>query len=164
MVRWHYWWTVLKKMHDRRVKIAGAFMLAFFLAHCSGNATVVRDDQLHALMADDINALMARVSVLMYDQNRTVDELDRERQRNARQLAEAAGQLGVAARRIESLLPQLNLDPAESAEFVNLARLLGEHAKGVADAVQEQDFRRAEQFTEQMTTTCTACHQLYRGF
>lgn len=154
----------MKKIHDKRVKIAVAIILAALVSACGGHGTIVRDEQLHALMADDINALMARVNVLVYDQNRTVDELDRERQRNARQLAEAAGQLGTAADRIESLLPQLNLNPADSAEFLNLARLLGEHANGVAESVRQQDLRRAEQLTAQMATTCTACHQLYRGF
>ncbi|ALO47484.1 hypothetical protein [Pseudohongiella spirulinae] len=146
------------------MKIAAALTLAVLVTACGGHGKIVRDEQLHALMADDINALMARVNVLVFDQNRTVDELDRQRQRDALQLAETADQLSAAANRIASLLPQLNLNQADRVEFLNLARLLGEHAEGVAESVRQQDLRRAEQLAEQMATTCTACHRLYRGF
>lgn len=146
------------------MKVAGIILILLILSGCAAQSSVVRDEQLHALMAEDVDVLMARINVLIYDQNRTVDELDRERQRNALQLIDAAGQLQLAATRIASLMPQLDLASADRTEFQNLAQRLGLHAAELEQSVRRDNYRQAGQHLQQMSLTCVACHQLYRGF
>ncbi len=123
----------------------------------------VRDEALHALMAERIDTLYLRIEVLAFDQNRTLPELDQDRQRTASEIAESATSLAAAAGELAQLAETLNLSAANFQRFQILAQSLqtssGEVARAASDFAAD-DLTRS--FTR-LQGTCSSCHSLYRG-
>jgi len=81
-------------------KVLAAAALWVLLSACSGqgpqrvtDTADVRDDTLHSLMVDNLDVLMARLNVLVYDQHRTVDDIEQAQRRHARQMELIASEL-----------------------------------------------------------------------
>jgi cytochrome c556 len=146
-------------------------VLLMHLAACHGSdpmraagATVVRDDELHALMATQVDVLMARIQTLAFDQNRTVDELDQERRRQMRQLGVSAQSLQISAQGILQMLPALTLADEDVGKFEGLAAQMGDAAAQLEAAAARSELSAVSELVARLQGTCASCHQLYRGF
>ena len=144
---------------------------AMLLAACSGSDPIkasdqvlIRDHELHALMAAQVDVLMARIQTLAFDQNRTVDELDQERRRQLRQLAGSAESLQVSAQGILQVLPRLALSVTDAEQFQSLAVQLESVAVQLESAARSGDLSVVSGSVALLQHTCVSCHQLYRGF
>lgn len=122
----------------------------------------VQDETLHALMSERIDNLFRRIEVLAFDQNRTLPELDDERQRTANEIAESAETLSGVADELAQLVSTLNLTEPRQQQFQILARNLLEASNNVArTAVSPSSLDLAESINA-LQLTCASCHNLYR--
>jgi cytochrome c556 len=156
---------------SRPLRLILLAVLLIQLTACNGSdpmraagSTVVRDDQLHALMATQVDVLMARIQTLAFDQNRTVDELDQERRRQMRQLGISAQSLQSSAQSVLQMRPALVMAVADVGKFEGLAAQLGSAAEQLEDAAARGDLSAVSELVARLQGTCAACHQLYRGF
>jgi cytochrome c556 len=117
---------------------------------------------LHAVQNARLHALMTEMNSLMFDRMRTELDIDRERRRRAAQIAEVAQAMSRTIDGVLATLPSLDLAPGEQETFAALANKL----RGQAGQLEKQARRNyvdaIPQTLDQMTLTCTACHELFR--
>lgn len=117
---------------------------------------------LHAVNDTRLRELMDRINSLMFERFMTEQDLDKERRRQTRQIAEAAADLNAAVGGLLARLPELPLSDAERVAF----RALAEKLRAQAGELQAQaEANRVDALSgnlERMSYTCNACHQLFR--
>lgn len=122
----------------------------------------LRDEYLHALMAERIDELFQRITVLSYDQNLPLPELNRVRQNTANDIANAARELSGFADELLQLAGTLNLTRAEQQRFQNLAMNLLEASNDTARAATDLSPPDLASSINALQQTCADCHSLYR--
>lgn len=122
----------------------------------------VRNEALHALMAERISRLFQRIEILAFDQNRTLPELEEDRQRAAKEIADAARNLSLAGDELSALIPALNLSATSQERFQNLVARLLEASTNTASAVSNYSSVELASSINALQETCSDCHSLYR--
>lgn len=122
----------------------------------------LRDETLHALMAERIDNLFRRIEVLAFDQNRTLPELDDERQRTTNEIADSARMLSDVAVELTQLRNTLNLTENRQQQFQNLSRSLFEASNDLARTAADSSSPDLAKSINTLQLTCTGCHNLYR--
>lgn len=117
---------------------------------------------LHALHDTRLRDLMAEMNSLMFERMRTELELDQERRQRARQIAASAAGLTRTIDAIVATLPRLNLNPGEQTTFIALANKLRGQTKLLEEQASRNQIDAMPATLDQMASTCTACHQLFR--
>ncbi|MEX2470380.1 MAG: hypothetical protein WD396_11545 [Pseudohongiellaceae bacterium] len=145
------------------------FFLSMFLGACTQvDRTAVpadrslRDEALHALMAQRIDGLYRRIEVLAHDQNRTLPELDEARQRTTNEIAANADTLSEYAAELTDLAATLDLSTANRQRFLALSGRLQDASDNVVLASAEGSSRSLTEAITGLQETCAACHSLYR--
>lgn len=117
---------------------------------------------LHAVRDGKLRELMDRMDSLMHERFMTETQIDAERRKYARQIAETAQSLSANVDTIIASLPGLNLTADEQIAFRALAAKL----RSEMGLLQRQaESNRTDQISDnlhEINTTCTACHALFR--
>ena len=152
-------------------KVLAAAALWVLLSACSGqgpqpvnDTAAVRDDALHSLMVENLDVLMARLNVLVYDQHRTVDDIEQAQRRHSRQMELIASELQQSAAGIQAVRSRLALSDSAGEEFAVLADTLARYSAALQQAAGNEQIAELPAILEQIRGTCDTCHQLYRGF
>jgi hypothetical protein len=146
------------------------FVVLLLLSACTQNDSYLpdqpdaslRNEALHALMAERINRLFQRIEILAFDQNRTLPELDEDRQRAAGEIALAARNLSLAGDELSALIPALNLSSDRQERFQNLVARLLEASNSTAGAAENYSSVELASSINALQETCADCHRLYR--
>jgi cytochrome c556 len=117
---------------------------------------------LHAVQNARLDELMIEMNSLMFDRMRTELDIDRERRRRAGQIADTAEAMSRTIESVLATLPALNLTPGEQDTFAALANKLRGQAMQLEEQARRNYVDAIPQTLDQMTLTCTACHQLFR--
>lgn len=126
------------------------------------SSAITETPALHAIQDQEVRKLMDRLNATMLERFMSEQEMDIERQKYARQMIEAANTLATTAQNLVIHLPALDLTPAEQAAFRNLAQKLGMHAGNLKTQAENQAFRGITATLHAMSSTCLACHTLFR--
>lgn len=118
---------------------------------------------LHALHEERLRNLMQEMNNLMFDRIRTELEIDRERRKHALAIAKSAGQLASAIDAIVEEMPKLDLTVSEQTAFKALASKLHRQTELLQDQANRNHIDAIPGTLQQMTLTCTSCHQLFRS-
>ena len=152
-------------------KVLAAAALWVLLSACSGQSAQrvtdtadVRDDALHSLMVDNLDVLMARLNVLVYDQHRTVDDIEQAQRRHSRQMELIASELQQSAAGIQAARSRLGLSDSAAEHFATLGGTLARYSAELQQAAGNEQIVELPAILEQIRGTCDTCHQLYRGF
>ncbi|WFP48694.1 cytochrome c [Methylomonas sp. EFPC3] len=117
---------------------------------------------LHAVRDGKLRELMDRMDSLMHERFMTETQIDAERRKYARQIAETAHSLSANVDAIIASLPGLNLTADEQTAFRALAAKL----RSEMGLLQQQaESNRIDQISDnlhEINTTCTSCHALFR--
>ncbi len=152
-------------MHKR-----AAFLLVLLLPGCSTSPQTPNALQntgkpaLHALKSEKLRLLMAQMNSLVFEQIRTEIELDQERRTDTLKIANSAHELQQSVDSILAAQPSLGLAPNESFSFTALADKLKGQAARLEDLARRNRFDDLPPTLTQITSTCSACHSLYRKF
>jgi len=122
----------------------------------------LRDTSLHALMAQRIDMLYQRIEVLAFDQNRTLPELDQDRQLASDQIVDGASALSSAASELMQLTDVLDLTESDRLQFQRLAQNLQSASHEVVQAATMASSVDLAASVSRLQATCSACHSLYR--
>lgn len=122
----------------------------------------LRNEAVHALMAQRIDNLYRRIEVLALDQNRTLTELHEVRQRRSEEIIDTAQQLAEAAEELTALTDSVNITSANLRRFQNLSRDLRDRSNEVALAAGNSSSSDLASSIDNLQQTCSACHNLYR--
>ncbi len=126
----------------------------------------LRDEAVHALMAERISTLYQRIEELAFDQNRSLPELEQDRRRAADAIAESARSLSEAAVELTALstLPETaSLTASTRQQFQTLSARLQQSSDALARAAEEMSSARLASGIVGIQATCSTCHDLYRG-
>ncbi|ANE54307.1 MULTISPECIES: cytochrome c [Methylomonas] len=117
---------------------------------------------LHAVRDGKLRELMDRMDSLMQERFMTETQIDMQRRKYARQIAETAQSLAANVDAITASLPGLNLTADEQVAFRALAAKL----RSEMDLLQRQaESNLIDQINDnlhEINTTCTSCHALFR--
>lgn len=117
---------------------------------------------LHAIHDERLQQLMDEMNHLMFERMRTELELDRDRRRKTKAIAETAGAMLETLDLLPARLPQLGLRENERIVFLTLADAL----KGRTQTLEIQAKRNAVDSLpgtlEEIRSTCEGCHRLFR--
>jgi len=131
-------------------------------APATAGASVV-NPELHALMANRINVLIAQMDALMTDQVRTETELDQARKQNAIRIADSAMELQRAASQILLIQPKLALDANEAPVFHELAARLGGQGAELEALAKRNQIDALRPAMARTKDTCMSCHTMFRS-
>lgn len=117
---------------------------------------------LHAVHNGQLHELMGRMASLLQERFLTEPELDSERRRQAKHIADTAQNLAQTIDAIRATLPSLPLNTAEQSTFRALADKLREQTGELRQQAEQIRLDAAAATLQQMDATCTACHALFR--
>ncbi|TAN49430.1 MAG: hypothetical protein EPN21_11890 [Methylococcaceae bacterium] len=117
---------------------------------------------LHAVHDEQLRELMSRMNSLLQERFMTEPELDVERRRHARHIAATAQNLSQTIDAILTTLPTLQLSAGEQTAFLALANKLREQSQNLQDQAGQNRMDAIPGTLEQISTTCTSCHALFR--
>ena len=117
---------------------------------------------LHAIQDQELRELMGRMNSLMMERFMTEQEMDVERSRFARQIIDASKTLASTAKALLNKLPGLGLNAKEQSAFRMLAQKLEHQANSLQKQTQNRNFNAVSATLHDMTSTCMACHTLFR--
>lgn len=118
---------------------------------------------LHAITDHHLRELMWRMNSLMLERFMTETELDRMRRASTLRMAQAAGHLDQTIDAIVATLPGLRLDEPRQGLFLTLADKLREQVRSLQAQAEQNHIDTIPKTLEHITTTCTACHALFRS-
>ena len=122
----------------------------------------LRDASLHALMAQRIDVHYQRIEVLAFDQNRTLPELDQDRQLASSQIGDSAAALSTVATELMQLADGLELVASDRQQFQMFAQNLQSASNEVARTATTASSADLATSVSRLQATCSACHNLYR--
>lgn len=117
---------------------------------------------LHAIQNQELRELMDRMNGLMMERFMTEQEMDIERERFARQIIESAKTLAATASQLIDILPSLGLNSESQNAFHTLAKKLSEQAGNLEKQAENRRYTAISATLHEMTSTCMACHTLFR--
>lgn len=118
---------------------------------------------LHAVSNEQLHELMDRMNSLMQERFMTEPELDVERRKYARQVADTAQNLSQTVDAILATLPSLQLNATEQTAFLALVHKLREQTQALQEQAEQNRIDAIPSTLQQMDTTCTSCHALFRN-
>lgn len=119
---------------------------------------------LHAVSDARLRELMNRMNGLVFERFVAEPDRDRETQRDNREIAQAAEDLGQSIDGLYAHLPALGLSAHEQAAFRALADKLRGQADHLRELAANGDTDELAGAFAQVNATCTACHGLFRQF
>lgn len=117
---------------------------------------------LHAVHNTQLRELMGRMNGLMQERFLTAPELDAEHRKYAQQISNTAQSLLQTINTISATLPSLNLTTAEQTTFLALVSKLREQTQTLQEQTKQNHLNAISNTLEQIDTTCTSCHALFR--
>ncbi len=106
---------------------------------------------------------MNEFNALMFEQMYTELELDQQRRKKAKAIAEAAAALNRTVTELPGILSNLQLTADEQDVFRGLAVDLQRQASSLEEHADRGDVEALRPMLYRMNTTCNACHSLFRG-
>jgi cytochrome c556 len=152
-------------------KVAGFFswpvvVLAMIAAGCTapGTRSLLRTEEpgAHAIQDVRLRARMRELDALMYERMRTELELDRDRRRQAREIAAAAADLSRTVAAIVATAPGLPLTADEQVRFLALAEQLRNRADRLREQAEQGQIDAIPGTLAEITAVCGSCHRLFR--
>ncbi len=162
--------TAIAPRTGRRVAFTAAMAL-LALAACGATRETATPQPLatgstpavHAVENDRLEQLMRDLRRLTPDRLPPNLDVASERKRRFRELAEAADAMATLAGQMPALADELDLTPAAHGTFIALADRLQKDALQIRLHASEQDARGARAALQDSSTTCAACHDLFRA-
>lgn len=130
--------------------------------HIAGGHSDTGQPALHALRDNHLRELMDRMDSLMQERFMTELQLDKERRKYSRQIAETAGSLAANVEAIIASMPGLQLNAAEQSTFLALASKLREEMGQLKLNAEQNHIDAIPENLHEINTTCTSCHALFR--
>lgn len=119
--------------------------------------------KLHAIHNQHLQKLMGRMNALVFQDMAGHLHAAKEEHEQAQEIAKAASQLVGTVAEISNLLPTLNLNPDEQAEFAKQAARLKADASHLEAKAKAGSLAGAGNDMEKISATCSGCHALFRG-
>jgi cytochrome c556 len=110
--------------------------------------------KLHVIYSEKIQAIMQRLSISVYEEKLTMDQIN--------ELFDNASELLLAAKNLTQALPGIELTVPEKSIFENVARQLQIEANNLGYMTQNNDKEGIEIVYKRINETCIACHELFR--
>lgn len=117
---------------------------------------------LHAIRDTELHELMTRMDNLMQERFMTETQLDGERRKYARRIADTAQALSQTVTAIIGKMPDLALTPAEQTTFMALANKLRQQTDHLNEVASHNQIDGIDDSLHQINTTCMSCHALFR--
>ena len=110
--------------------------------------------RLHVISSEKIRGIMQRLSLSVYEEKLSMDEIH--------ELFDNASELLLAAKKLNQALPGIDLTVTEKNIFENVARQLQIEANNLGYMAQNNDKEGVEITYKRLQETCIACHELFR--
>lgn len=146
--------------------------ISFILSACAGSSSQQALNQggrsetgqpaMHAVRDNQLRTLMDRMDSLMQERFMTEHQLDDERRKYSRQIAEAAKNMASTVDAIMAAMAGLQLEAAEQTTFKALAAKLREQTQQLQMQAQQNQIDAIAVSVHEINTTCTSCHALFR--
>jgi cytochrome c556 len=117
----------------------------------------------HAVRSEELRVIMRRMEALVYDRIQSELALDKERLRQADELAATAGELATTASSIFGASAYQMLDDAARQRFDAFAAELQREATELQRLAREGGIVASSAQFERMSHACAGCHSLYRA-
>ncbi len=130
--------------------------------HVEGGRSQTGQPALHAVRDSQLRELMARMDSLMQERFMTEQQVDTERRKYSRQIAETARNLSGNVDNIISKLPGLQLSASEQTAFLALAGKLRDETRELQRLAEQNHIDAIPDSLHEINTTCTSCHALFR--
>ena len=117
---------------------------------------------LHAVRSGHLRELMQQMNNLMQKNFSSESEQNAEQHKTALQISSIAHDLSKTIDPLPSILPTLHLSTAEQTTFLALMSKLRIQTETLQEQAEQNILNVIPNTLEQMNTTCTSCHALFR--
>jgi cytochrome c556 len=117
---------------------------------------------LHAIHDQQLHELMGRMNSLMQERFMTEPELDAERRKYAQRVAKTAQNMLQTLDAILATTSTLKLNKTDETTFQALTEQLRKQTQELQQQGDQNRMDAIPNTLEQMKTTCTSCHALFR--
>jgi hypothetical protein len=117
---------------------------------------------MHAVRNSHLHEIMLQINALVYEQLQNEVGVNWEKHPRTQEIAKIAHELANDEKSIIASLPLLNLDSNEKSSFTALAVKLRVNAQLMEAQANQSQLKAIHGSLEQITSTCTACHALFR--
>ena len=134
-------------------------LICILTAVFGATAVAAADDAVSRHGSERLQQLMRRMDTLIYERNQSELEIDKERLRRARELADIALQL---AGRASELRPDSATAAAAAREFNLYAQRLADEAIRLGEIAEQRRYAELSPQIERLGHQCAACHLRFR--
>jgi len=145
------------------MSVCGLIVAWSSMAQSQGVLEPPLENDLHVARSEELRVIMRRMEALVYDRIQSDLALDKERLRQADELAATAGQLANAASAIFSVSTYGTLDEPARRRFDAFAAELQREATELQRLAREGGIVVTAAQFERMSHACAGCHSLYRA-
>lgn len=143
-----------------------AMVLAAIAAGCAtpGRGALPRPEEpgAHAIQDARLREKMRELDALMYERMRTELEIDRDRRRQAKEIAVVAADLSRTVAAIVAAAPGLPLTADERSRFLALAEELRIRVDRLREQAGQGQIDAIPGTLGEITAVCGSCHRLFR--
>lgn len=141
-------------------------VLAAIAAGCTmpgrGKMPGPKEPGAHAIQDARLREKMRELDALMYERMRTELEIDRDRRRQAKEIALAAVDLSRTVAAIVTAAPGLPLTVDERSRFLALAKQLRTWVDRLREQAEQGYIDAIPGILAEITAVCGSCHRLFR--
>jgi hypothetical protein len=117
---------------------------------------------MHAIRNKNLQKIMIQINALVYEQMQNEVGVNWEKHPRTQEIAKIAHELANDEKTIIASLPLLSLNSNEKATFTALAEKLRINALQMEAQANQSQIKSIHGTMERITSTCTACHALFR--
>ena len=140
-----------------------AMLLTLPVRHaCAQASEEFHEPRIHVIVSDRIQEIMQQLNGLMSARGRTGLELMELRVEYLGELVSTVDELVTAADELNDAIPGIPMSPENKITFQALAAKLQQEASSLKQEAQDANFGGVEPAYQRLSSTCDACHQLFR--
>lgn len=148
-----------------RILIFSIISLVFLLISPISHSTeqdVIKEPLIHVIVSDQIREIMLKLNDLVNARGMTALQIMELRVQHLRDLISTIDDLVDASEELNDAIPGIRLSPENKITLEALAKKLQDEAAHLKTMAEETNYAGMEPAYQRLTSTCEACHQLFR--
>jgi cytochrome c556 len=131
------------------------------ISNSTGQDTV-KEPLIHVIVSDQIRGIMLKLNDLVNVRGMTALQIMELRVQHLKNLISTIDDLVDASEELNDAIPGIRLSTENKITFEALAKKLQDEAANLKTMAEETNYAGMEPAYRRLTSTCDACHQLFR--
>lgn len=146
------------------IRILFISMLFLLLNGCVSKQDSLNGVQKHTLKSADLKLLMHEMNMLVYEEDKSVLELDNARRRYALTLATNIQKISSQIKQLPTDTFSQNMDKEGLTLFNTYVQNLHQKGEDIYEIAQNYELEKLDNELQNLQRICSSCHSKFRGY